>query len=227
MNNILIMPKSVSASASNKTSRIKPNKGTLIPLFLIIFYLFLEYVRPQLAFPVLKYLHLPILTVVIIAISILISGNISLKDGQTILFFFFLVEMVIHGPFAKNNYWALQIFYSMTITFIAYVGIINIVDENFKYEILIKYWVIISLVLSVIGIINKGGGLGGFLGDENDFCMTMNMALPFGIFGVITAKKKIGKFYFLLLTFLIMGSIVQYSRGGFIGLVSVIDLLLV
>ena len=36
------------------------------------------------------------------------------------------------------------------------------------------------MLLAIIGII-KAEGVGGFIGDENDFCMAMNMVLPFSI----------------------------------------------
>lgn len=216
------MSNNLQINNSSGVSKIKYNSGTLVPLFLIIFYLFLEYVRPQLVFPPLRVLHLPAITLIFILISILFSGNIQLKDKQTLMFLLLLVEMIIHGPIARNNFWAFQIFYAMAINFIAYVGIINIVNEEFKYKILFKYWLILSMLLAIIGILNRGGGVGGFIGDENDFCMAMNMALPFGLFGVISANKKTEKIYYLVLTCLILVSILRYSRGGFIGMVSVI-----
>ena len=130
--------------------------------------------------------------------------------------------MVFHGPFARNNYWAFQIFYTMIITFIAYFSIINIVDDDSKYDMLIKYWLILFLILAIIGILNKGVGTGGFIGDENDYCMAINMVLPFALFGFITEKKITGKVYSLILASLFMASILTYSRGGFIGMASVL-----
>jgi hypothetical protein len=209
-------------SASSDVSGIKQTKGTLFPFCLIVLYLFLEYIRPQLLFPPLRVLHLPAITVILLLICLLFSGKIYIKDKQTILILLLLLEMVLHGPFARNNYWAFQIFYAMTITFIAYFGIINIVDDESKYEMLIKYWLILFLLLAIIGILNKGVGTGGFIGDENDFCMAINMVLPFALFGVFTANKQTGKVYFIILASLFMASILTYSRGGFIGMVSVI-----
>lgn len=209
-------------NASNVVKGVIIKRETMFPFYLIIFYLFLEYVRPQLLVPFLRNLHIPAITVILIAISLLFSGKLSFKDKQTILYLLFLGEMVIHGPIAVNNYWAFQKFYAMAITFIAYIGIVNLVDSEEKYEKLIKLWLVIFIFLAIFGILNKGLGVGGFIGDENDFCMALNMVLPFALFGVFSANNKISKIYYIILICLFLASILTYSRGGFVGLVSVI-----
>jgi len=197
------------------------NNETMVSFYLIIIYLFLEFLRPQTLLPILQVFHLPAVTIIFILISILFSGNLYFKDKQTVLFLLLLCEMVIHGPIAVNNYWAYQMFYTMTITFIAYFGIIVFIDSDYKYDRLIKYWSIIYLFVSIIGILNKGVGIGGFIGDENDLAMSLNMVVPFALFGIFSAYKKSAKIYFIILTCLLLSCILTYSRGGFIGLVSV------
>jgi len=197
------------------------NKKSMFPFYLIIFYLFLEYIRPHGFVPFLAYLHLPAITIILILFSMLFSKYLYLKDKQTILFLILLSEMVIHGPIAFNNYWAFQMFYIMAGLFIVYLGIVNIVNTDFKYYRLINFWLIIFLFLSIIGITKKGVGMGGFLGDENDFCMTLNMGLPFALFGIFSAHKIFVKIFFIILICLMLSSILTYSRGGFIGLVAV------
>jgi probable O-glycosylation ligase (exosortase A-associated) len=130
--------------------------------------------------------------------------------------------MIFHGPFAVNNYWAFQRFYEMSVTFVGYMGIVNIIDDDDKYKKLMKFWIIISVILAVIGILNRGVGVGGFIGDENDFCMAINMVLPFSLFGVFASTGKTDKILFLAITCLFLASILTYSRGGFVGLVCVI-----
>lgn len=217
-------PKSINSNnfvGINQIGSVVNNNTTMFPFYLIIFYLILEYIRPQQLIPILKYLHLPAITVVLILLSFLFSVHkLYFRDKQTILFLLLLTEMVIHGPLAVNNYWAFQIFYTMVITFIAYLGIINIIDTGFKYDKLIKYWLIIFLFLSIIGALNKGIGVGGFIGDENDLAMATNMVLPFGVFAMFSASKKSSKIYYIILVCIFLSSILTYSRGGFIGLVA-------
>ena len=217
---------------SSINSGSSKNKEAMFSFYLIVVYLFLEYGRPQLLLPFLRDLHLPAITVIFMAISLLLSGKASIKDKQTVFYLMLLAEMVIHGPIAVNNYWAFQIFYSMVVTFIAYLVIVNMVDSLYKYEKLIKYWLLIYIFLAIYGYFNanlhlpkylrSGMGVGGFLGDQNDFCMALNMILPFSLFGIFSERKKSDKIYYILLTCLFTFVIfLTESRGGFVGLISV------
>lgn len=220
-------------SSVNKDGRNILKSKSMYQFYLIILYLFLEYGRPQLLFPFLRFFHLPLITVVLLALSLFFTGNLYLKDNQTIVFLLLLFEMVIHGPIAVNNYWAFQVFYSMVATFIAYLAIINIIDSEYKYYKLITFWLLIFIFLAIFGYFNAnlhiakryrtGIGVGGFLGDANDFSMALNMILPFALFGIFTAKKGIGKICFLILICLfVLVIIISESRGGFIGLASIL-----
>ena len=200
-----------------------PNKQNMVPFYLVILYTFLEYGRPQNLVPFLGKLRLPAFTVIMIALFVAISQKLSLKAKQTLFFLLIMVEMVIHGPIAINNYWAFTTFYVMSVTFIGYCGIVGFVDTYDKFEKLILSLFLTFIFLSIIGIKNKGVGIGGFIGDENDFCMALNMILPFALFGIFMDKKKSFKFYCILLAALFLFVIaLTRSRGGFVGLVSVI-----
>lgn len=221
------------SNASSGKSNVVSNKNeTMFLFYLIILYLFFEYGRPQLIIPTLRFFHLPAIIVILISISLLLSGKLYLKDKQTIIFLLLLSEMILHGPIAVNNYWAFQVFYAMAITFIAYLAIVIVVDNNYKYDKLIKYWLLIFIFLAIFGYFNAdlhipkalryGMGVGGFVGDANDFSMALNMILPFALFGVFSARNNISKIYFIILVCLfVFVVIISESRGGFIGLVSV------
>ena len=203
---------------SNGISREK--KETLIPLSLLLFYLVLEYGRPQELLPFLRVLHLPTITIVLLALYSIIFGKFSLKDKQTTLLMFLLGLMVVHGPIAVNNYWTLMIFLTMVMNFIVFLSLIRYVDNLDKYDRLVKIWLGIHVFLAIIGIVRTGRGIGGFLADENDFCMTMNMIIPFSFFLAMNASggKKI---YYIVLTGLFLFVIIlSNSRGGFVGLIA-------
>jgi probable O-glycosylation ligase (exosortase A-associated) len=106
------------------------------------------------------------------------------------------------------------------------------VDSDKKYDTLIKYWIIIFIFLAIYGYFNAnlhlpkyrryGIGVGGFIGDANDYCMALNTILPFAVFGIFTAKKQLQKIYFIFLVCLFLFIIIiTESRGGFVGMVSV------
>ena len=195
-------------------------KESLIPLSLLLFYLALEYGRPQDLLPFLRVLHLPAITIILLALFNIISGKIQLKDKQTILFLSLLALMVIHGPIAVNNYWTLMIFLSMVMNFIVLLSLIHHVDDPEKYARLVKLWLMIHLFLAIVGILKKGTGVGGFLEDENDYCMTINMIIPFSFFLSMYSSGK-NRMYYLLLTCLFLFVIMLTgSRGGFVGLIA-------
>jgi O-antigen ligase len=120
----------------------------------------------------------------------------------------------------------------MSVTFIAYLGIISFVDTPDKFDKLVKFWIMIFIFLAIYGYFNAnlhlakyqryGIGVGGFIGDANDYCMALNTILPFAIFGVFTAKNLMGRFYFISLVCLFLFIIIiTESRGGFVGMVTV------
>ena len=193
-------------------------KESLIPFSLLLFYLFLEYGRPQALLPILSVFHLSGITIVLLALSVIRSGKIQLKEKQTILYLFLLGLMVIHGPIAVNNYWALMVFIAMVMNFIVYLSLIYLVNDQDKYDRLLNAWLGIHVFLAIIGIVKKGVGVGGFLGDENDFCLALNMIIPFPFFlAVSTSGKK--RIYYVALTCLFLFVIMLTgSRGGFVGL---------
>lgn len=195
-------------------------KESMIPFFLVLFYLFMEYGRPQSLLPFLRLLRLSGITVALLAFCVVFSGKVRFKEKQTMLYLFLLGEMVIHGPIAVNNYWTLMIFIGMTMNFVVFLSLIHFVDNQEKYEKLINIWLAIHVFLAIMGILHKGKGVGGFLGDENDLCMTLNMIIPFSFFLALdqTGKKRI---YYLSITCLFLFAIIiTQSRGGFVGLVA-------
>lgn len=196
-------------------------KESMISFSLLTFYLLLEYGRPQDQIPFLSVLHLPAITIVLLLLSILSSGKLRLKEKQAVLFLGLLGLMVVHGPIAVNNYWALMIFITMVSNFIVFMSLTLFVDNQEKYEKLIKVWLGIHVLLAVIGIIKGSGkGIGGFLGDENDFCMTMNMILPFPFFLAMYEGGRKRILYLGLTAMFLFVIVMTQSRGGFVGLIA-------
>jgi len=196
-------------------------KESLVPFSLLLFYLILEYGRPQDLLPFVRVLHLPAIITVLLALSVINSGKFQLlKDKQTVFFLFLFGLMVIHGPIAVNNYWALMIFIAMAGNFIVFLALIRYVDTPDKYNRLLKTWFGIHVFLAIHGIAKKGTGVGGFLGDENDFCMTINMIIPFSFFLAMNAAGKKKIFYIVLSGLFFSAILISFSRGGFVGLMA-------
>lgn len=198
------------------------HKAYGVPFYLTLLYLMLEYARPQQSIPGLAALHLPAVFVILLMLALVFSGRVDLSDTQTRLFIAFLVLMGAHVPFAVNNYWVFEITRGMLITFVAYLAIVTFVDSFQKFQTMINVWIVIHVYLAITGIIGGGRGIGGFLGDENDFALTLNMFIPFSFFMAMEAKEKSKRILFLIITGVFLVCVVLTdSRGGFVGLVAV------
>ncbi|MFO0733691.1 MAG: hypothetical protein U0361_22585 [Nitrospiraceae bacterium] len=52
-----------------------------------------------------------------------------------------------------------------------------------RMQVVMVVWLAVHSVLAVNGLLHSGrDGIGGWLGDENDFGMEMNVAVPFAFF---------------------------------------------
>ena len=182
----------------------------------------LEFGRPQAIIKALESAHLPAIVTIILMLYLLRRGNMFLSEKQTKLFLILIAFMFFHIFTAINNYWAFNVWRTMILMFIVYLSLLSYIDSPDKYYTLIKFWVFIHLFLAIFGIAKGGRGIGGFLGDENDLCMTLNMAVPFSFYMAMTEKKVLKKiFYFIVTGIMVFTCILTFSRGGFVGLVAV------
>lgn len=192
------------------------------PFNLILLYLLFEFGRPQGIIPSLDVFHLPAVVTIFLIFSLVRFGKFSFPDPQTKLYLILILLMVFHIPFALNNYWAFNIWITLALLFFVYLCIISFIDSSEKFNKLIHVWIYIHISLAIFGIIKGGRGIGGFLGDENDFCMTINMVIPFSYYMAMGEKKLLKKLFYIVVTCLfVFANIISFSRGGFVGLIGV------
>jgi O-antigen ligase len=189
--------------------------------YLTLIYLALEYGRPQSLIAPLQAVRIPAMVSVLLALALALSGKASLAERQTRCFLGILALMVVLGPIAVNNYWALMIFKAMALNFVVYLAVVTFVDSREKFRFMLGAWVAIHVFLGIMGYVKGGKGIGGFLADENDFCMTLNMAIPVVFFLAFAASSLPRKFlYFAVVLFLLSVVVMTMSRGGLVGLVA-------
>ena len=121
---------SLNNTKSNSISRSFSKKESMFLFYLLLFYLFLEYGRPQASLRFLSVLHLPGLTIVLLGLVGVFSGRFKWDDKQTKRYLVLLGLMIIHGPIAVNNYWALMIFIAMVFSLIVYLSISDVIDNQ-------------------------------------------------------------------------------------------------
>lgn len=188
------------------------------PFYLVMLALLFEFGRPQYVIPGLKGLPIASVIDVLIILYLFGSGKVNLRNSQSKLWLAMFGLMIVHVPIAVNNYWALITFKDMAFNFILYLGVVTYVSTVARWRTLISLWFGIHVTLSVLGILSGGTGVGGWLGDENDFCMAINMVVPFAFFMMNAAPTvKAKNVYVGLLLVFIMTIMATMSRGGFIG----------
>ena len=189
---------------------------------LVVLYLFLEFGRPQDLIPGLAALHLPGLVTALLGAGLFLTKGVDLRARETRLFMALLVLMAFHVPLAVNNYWALSILLTMVQTLVAYLAITTFVGSYDTFLKLRTLWLAIHVYLALVGIMNQGRGVGGFLEDENDFSMTLNMAIPFAFFPALVETRRMRQLaYAATAALFVYANVLTLSRGGFIGLVAV------
>lgn len=210
----------IPAQAAKTSPSNVASKG--IPFYLVLICLALEFGRPQETLPVLGMIRLPMISNILLALAIILSGRFPLSHRPTQLFLALLGLLALHIPIAVNNYHAFETTRIMLLTFAMFLGIVVFVDSDTKMGTLIRVWLGVHLFLAFMGLRSGGRGIGGFLGDENDFAMTLNMIIPFPFFlASSTSKKPTKLIYLALLCLFLFVHMLTFSRGGFLGLVAV------
>lgn len=192
-----------------------------VGFYLVMLAMLFEFGRPQDLFPPLRVIPIPTLIDVSLAVAVFMSGKANFSNKQTKLWMALLVVMALWVPFANNNFHALMTFKDMTLCFFFYLGIVAFVNSTQRMHKLILMWLGVHTVLAINGILHHGQGVGGWMGDENDFGMEMNVAIPVAFFMYQGAIGRSKPLYMGLLGLFIMALVSTGSRGGFLGLLAV------
>ena len=206
------------------TAALQPMQAqeSKVGFYLVLASLLFEFGRPQELLPGIKLIPFATLLDVLLLLNVLMSGKLDLSKLQTKMWIPLLIVMAIHVPIAVNNFWALMTLKDMLLIFGLYLGIVTYVNSLEKMLTLMKVWIGINGFLAVMGVAKGGSGIGGWMGDENDFCMVMNMAAPFAYFLLFSAANVVEKMKYLgFLGTFILAAMASLSRGGFMGLASV------
>ena len=211
---------SVPSHPGSENKKVSDKRGFLF--YLVVFSLLVEFGRPQDIIPGLGLIPFPSVIDFLIGLSVVMSGKLTFDKPQTKLWIALFVIMGIHVPIATNNFWAAMTLKDMLLIFLFYLGLTTYVETIDKLKSAVNAWVSVHVVLAVTGLINKGHGAGGWLGDENDLCMELNVAVPFAYFLLMNEKNPRKKMIYLgMLCVFVLAAMVTISRGGFIGLASV------
>jgi probable O-glycosylation ligase (exosortase A-associated) len=208
------------------------------PFVGVYLYFLYEILRPYDFIPALRPLRLAMIIEILTLISWLIylaktRHKVSWSKFNWI-FLAFLIVIAFGVITATNNRFAYNTFQSMLVTFIIFVIATNVVDFSGRLNKLIWLLLLIHFYFALKGIYNyavmhtvvagqqTSGTVGsGYIGDENDFALALNVMIPFAFFMVIYSRGRIKKLLglVLLVTF-VFGVICSFSRGGWVGLIA-------
>jgi O-antigen ligase len=151
---------------------------------------------------------------------------------QTRLFLGFLGLAFVTFPLATNWFYAYQFAYSIALTLVGYFAIVNILRREQDLRTFFVWFVGIHIFLAIQGIrgysanqfnaqgYTSTGGVGGyFLGDENDFSLALNIALPLAMYLFRQARTTRSRVCWGLgIGAMVITIVFTFSRGGFVGL---------
>jgi putative inorganic carbon (HCO3(-)) transporter len=196
---------------------------------LLLFFIF-EYIRPGNFIPGLDLLRLnsmiPLMTV---AGVMLTKGRAShedvFNDFMTRVMIGFVAMITLSVLFAEVTWYAFNVF-TMVFGYILMFWVIakETTDlSRIKGVFTVLIGVHVTLALMTPQMFTSGGrtylASGTFLGDGNDFALSVNLVIPFCLFLLFEAKKFLMKlFYAATLLFLVLCVVLTQSRGGTIAL---------
>ena len=179
-----------------------------------------DYGRPQDVIPGAALLRPSLLmSILLTSFLVLRTGPAQWSDSKITLYAALLGFMTLWVPLAHNNFWAFQIWLTLTQLFAFSLAFIASVDtiERFRRYILIL--ILCTAFQAWWGISHAGQGTGSFLGDENDFCQVMNMMIPFALMAAREIPQTLWRVAcYVALALYLSAVVTSESRGGFVGL---------
>ena len=191
-----------------------------LSVLFILLNLIVVFVRPQNELGFLSIIKFPFLVSLLPSLMWLMYGVRQKWTPQMWVMFLFVVQGALLVPFATNNRMAFEGFRVLFQLFISVsFPIIVFCRDGFTIRRLWKLFLFISIYWAFYSFSHSGRGPGDYLGDENDFGLSMLMMLGLIVGGINIFTKRFYKFLVLCVcVILICGIIATASRGAFVGL---------
>jgi putative inorganic carbon (hco3(-)) transporter len=202
----------------------------MIVFALLLAFFFLDYVRPTSFFPALSILHLNALVPMA-----MVAGTIALRkdrkpiEGEPsnhVMIAAFLGCIVLSAAFAAVTERVFTIFEAVVGYGAVYWALTQQVDTLNRFKLVVKTLLIVHLVVAALNPLmftdpdaRHYVTSGGFLGDGNDFALSLNIVVPFCLFLMSESKNSRQRgFWALALCVCLASIILTKSRGGTLAL---------
>jgi putative inorganic carbon (hco3(-)) transporter len=183
--------------------------------------LLFEYLRIHDMIPILGKLRIQTVFLAILALVVArqISETRMRMAPQSRLLLGFLGLAFITFPLATNWFYAYQFAYVIATILVGHFAIVYILRSEQDLRTFFAWLIGIHVYLAIrYGGRGSAGG-GNFLGDENDFSLALNIALPLAIYlfrQAQTTRSRVG--WGLGSGAILIAIVLTISRGGFVGL---------
>jgi O-antigen ligase len=195
-----------------------------LPFWLIIVLAVFSAFRPDRLLPGGNiFMYFPTMILLLLLVMWLFEKDKKLDNKQTRFLIFFCFLVIVHLPFIKN----FGYYYKITESFLlysvgSYLVLVRYLNTYEKFKVYVHTFVGLSVFKALLGIFGQGTVPLPVLQDENDFCLFVNVMLPFSfIFAAYAESRKVRFYYVFLFLILLSANITTFSRGGFVGLVFV------
>lgn len=202
--------------------------------WLICFYLFLEYVRPQSVYPAIDFIPWAFLTILVTAAVSFHEGNrLGVKNIENVLFTVFFLTILLSSLLAyspQDSFDRLSIYVGWIIV---YFLIINIVTTETRYFIFLVLFILWNFKMTQHGFrtwAERGFGYAewgvtgapGWFNNSGEFGIQLCIFIPLLLYFMTALWKQWGRYtklFFLLVALTAFGSLfATNSRGALVGL---------
>lgn len=202
--------------------RIEKNK---LLYFVLVSYLIVDLVRIQDLMPV-AFLRPGIIALLLVGLAVMsrihsiqINKPLALMLSFTALLWFLVL-------FANNGRYALNTAVTFSSIMLVCVCINAYIRTRQDLLKLYKTLFVMAVYVGLYSLLHGGKGSGGYLADENDVALLMNVIIPIGIYLWHTKAGTHKWLYLFGVLILITAAAASMSRGGFVGLVCMSALLI-
>ena len=204
----------------------------MIYYFVLAFFV-VEYMRPGNLYPVINVARLntiiPLSTLFLTTFKGAVSNGEILPDRNTVIFgtlTFLVVVSVLTARLTGNAFTAFTVVLGYVLlgwVVARQMGTIDDLKGLFKTLIFVHIGIIaIAPEIVLDGQERHFIPAGAFLGDGNDFALSIDILVPFCLFLLFDAKKLMGRIFWGVCLLLLVAAIIgTQSRGGTLGLVAV------
>ena len=200
---------------------------------LLLFFVF-DYIRPGTYIPGLDALHfnsvVPVLAIIgTLAIKTRVSNKDALAEPNTALMGVLLVMLCVSTLFATVTMYAFDVTKTVFAYILIYFVIVRQVGDVKRLKGILMTLVLVHIVVTALNpamFLEPDSRVpiesGAFLGDGNDFSLSVNVCLPLCLFLLLESNKKLHKVgWVFVLLIMVMGIVATKSRGGTLALIAI------